>query len=206
MIDLVGKKFGRLLVVKQAGKDSGGNFLWSCLCDCGAIKNILGRNLKNGASQSCGCLQRQRVVEKLTKHGRSPKKGAHKIYRIWTSMIQRCTNPNDGGYTTYGARGIKVCDRWSMFENFLADMGEVPEGCQLDRIDNDGDYCLSNCRWVTRKQQARNRSTTHLITHDGRTQCLSDWAKELNITSTALSFRLRNPSWSREKALTLRKK
>ena len=141
-----------------------------------------------------------------TKHGRSPGHRAHKIYRVWSSMIQRCGNPNDSGYATYGAKGVKVCDRWSVFENFLADMGEIPDGCQIDRIDNDGDYCLSNCRWVTKKQQARNRSTTHLVTHDGRTQCLTDWAKELNITATALLFRLRNPSWSKEKALTLRKK
>jgi len=174
MIDLVGKKFGRLRVIEHAGKDGGGNLLWSCLCDYGVIKNILGRNLKNGATQSFGCLRKQRLTDKLTKHGRSSGCGINKIYRVWTSMIQRCRNPHSSGYATYGVRGIKVCDRLSVFENFLSDMGEVPYGCQIGRIDNNGDYCLSNCRWETRKQQARNRSTTHLITHKGKTQCLPD--------------------------------
>lgn len=121
-------------------------------------------------------------------------------------MKQRCCNPNDSMYPDYGGRGIKICDRWYVFENFLADMGEIPAGCQLDRIDNEGNYCLENCRWSTKKQQARNRRTTNMITHNGKTQCLSDWAKELHITSTALFYRLRNPSWSRKKALTLHKK
>lgn len=206
MIDLVGKKFARLLVVGQASRGSCGDIAWLCLCDCGMSKNILGRHLKSGATQSCGCLQKQRVAERLTKHGKSPGHHSFKIYRVWTSMLQRCTNPNNGGYNDYGGRGISVCYRWLMFENFFSDMGEVPSGCQLDRTDNNGDYCPENCGWSTRRQQARNRRTTRLLTYGGRTQCLSAWAEELNITATALSYRLRNPSWSRKKAMTLQKK
>ena len=206
MIDLTGKKFTRLHVVKQLGKDGGGNIAWLCLCDCGRTKSVLGRNLKSGATKSCGCLQKQKVINKLTKHGQSPGHNSSKIYRVWTSMFQRCTNPNNGGYNDYGGRGISVCVRWFVFENFFLDMGAVPLGHSIDRIDNNKGYCKENCRWATRKQQMRNMRRNRLISFNGKTQCLSAWAEELNISSTALAYRLRNPSWSREKALTFCKK
>lgn len=206
MNNLANKKFGRLIVIELEGRNKWGNLRYLCGCDCGNTKIVLGKHLISGATKSCGCFRKEQIKKKLTKHGKCSIGRSSKIYRAWTSMTQRCTNPSNGGYIDYGARGIKVCDRWSVFENFLTDMGEVPEGCQLDRINNNLGYCKSNCRWATRKQQARNRRTTNLITHNGITQCASDWAKELNITLTALIYRLRNPSWSREKALTLRKK
>jgi hypothetical protein len=121
-------------------------------------------------------------------------------------MIQRCGNPSDVNYRHYGGRGIVVCGRWlESFKNFMKDMGEPPTPKHtLERIDNDDNYRPSNCRWATRKDQARNKRNNHLITHDGRTQCLAAWAEELGIESSLLRYRLKR--WPIEKALTIQVK
>lgn len=116
-------------------------------------------------------------------------------------MIERCTNPNDQQYERYGGRGIKVCERWRKFENFLADMGEPPPGLQIDRIDNEGDYCSSNCRWATRVQQARNKRNNRVIEYRGRAQPLAAWAEETGLNANTIRHRL-NLGWSVERALT----
>lgn len=113
-------------------------------------------------------------------------------------MRRRCGNANDDNYRNYGGRGIGVCERWSAFENFLADMGERPEGTSLDRIDNDGHYSPENCRWASRGQQARNRRSNHLLEYDGRTWCMTDLAAHLNIPRHALDNRIRR-GWTRDR-------
>lgn len=114
-----------------------------------------------------------------------------RIYRIWEGMRDRCNNPNNPRYSRYGGRGIKVCKRWDVFENFLADMVEVPSHRHsIDRIDNDGDYSPENCRWATDHQQSRNHSRNRFFTHDGKTMCLKDWAMHVGVNVNTLRQRL----------------
>jgi hypothetical protein len=123
-------------------------------------------------------------------------------YRVWVEMRKRCRNPKRSNYHLYGARGIRVCDRWERFDNFLADMGPRPSSRHsLDRIDPDGHYEPGNVRWATATQQARNKRTNRRITYDGRTQLLTDWANELGIRKSVLHWRLAQ-GWSLERALS----
>lgn len=202
LIDLTGQKFGRLTAIRQAGSNKQGNALWLCKCECNDEKEIIirGINLRNNHTQSCGCLQKEVVRERSTKHGHNTKDGPSQTYGTWVGIIQRCTNLNYSEYKYYGGRGITVCKRWLKFVNFLEDMGEVPKGHQVDRIDNDGNYCKSNCRWVTPKQNSRNKRNNHLITYKEKTQCISAWAEELDINSMTIVMRLRR-GWAIEKAL-----
>lgn len=114
-----------------------------------------------------------------------------KIYRLWSSMLTRCRNPKSPTYKNHGGRGIKVCERWLSFENFYADMGDRPEGKQLERKDNDGDYTPDNCVWATKKDQANNRRTNRKLTFNGRTQTATQWADELGVSLQCLIYRLK---------------
>lgn len=124
-------------------------------------------------------------------------------YRTWTSVKQRCYNPNHTEYHRYGARGIKVCKRWRSFDNFFADMGERPsKNYSIDRINNDKDYKPSNCRWATAKEQANNRRSNRLLTFNGKAQNMKQWATEIGIPYVTLYQRLSKQGWSVERALT----
>ena len=203
MNDLIGQKFGRLIVIKRMGNNKWGNLRWLCRCVCGKEKTIQGSHLKSGATKSCGCLNREKTSIVNTKHGHLKNGKRSKTHIVWQHMIQRCTNLRDKGYPNYGGRGIKVCKRWqNSFENFLEDMGEVPEGYQIDRINNNGNYCKENCRWSTRKEQQRNKRDNHLETYKGKTQCLAAWAEEFDINYSTLCSRIFRSGWSIEKALT----
>jgi hypothetical protein len=122
-------------------------------------------------------------------------------YASWVGMRQRCTDPNSSGYHNYGARGVTTCSRWESFNAFLEDMGEKPPGMSLDRINNDGDYEPANVRWATAKQQARNTRVNRMLTFNGETRCMVDWAESLGIRKTTLHERLA-AGWTVEKALT----
>lgn len=124
-----------------------------------------------------------------------------KIYRTWASMKERCNNPNYQYYHRYGGRGIIVCDQWNVFENFYKDMGDKPEGLQLDRIDNDGNYCKENCKWSTPKENSNNASFNNVLEFNGKKQSVSRWAEELRINRNTLFARIFN-GWSVEKTLT----
>ena len=153
--DLSKKRFGRWTAIAAVHitLSSGRNVVgWRCQCDCGNEKIIHAIHLKKGLSRSCGCLAKELTVKRQTIHGAS----RTKIYGVWSAMLARCYNKNVFGFPWYGARGIKVCKRWHTFANFLADMGLPPPSMSLDRIDNDGDYKPSNCRWATPSQQAAN--------------------------------------------------
>lgn len=146
-IDLTGLKFGKLSIIDLIGKNKHGKYLYSCKCDCGKQKLILGESLVSGNTKSCGCFS------KNLKHGYSETP----TYKSWTSMIQRCNNPNNDRYKDWGERGITVCERWLKFENFLEDMGERPKNKTLDRTNNDLGYFKENCKWSTTKEQSNNK-------------------------------------------------
>ncbi len=152
IIDLTGKRFGRLKVIERA-KSQCGRACWKCQCDCGNIKIIIGKSLRNGNTKSCGCLMKEANREKMTTHGMR----GNPLYAVWRAMRQRCNNTNDKAYKNYGGRGIMVCHRWQKFENFFEDMGVCPTGFTLERIDNDKGYQKNNCKWATRLEQARNK-------------------------------------------------
>lgn len=201
--NLINKRFGRLIVTEQVDKNKWGRIKWLCLCDCGQEKEILGYHLRSGHTQSCGCLRKEIVLQQSTKHGHRIKRKATATYTSWRAMNQRCNNPNNKNYYRYGERGITICQHWSKFLNFLRDMGKRPsKDYSIDRIDNNGNYCKSNCRWATLKQQARNKKNNRLITHNQKTRCLATWAEEYNIPCRILWARLYKYKWSITKALT----
>jgi len=157
-LDLKDRKFGRWTVIKRLENTEYGNTRWLCECECGNSKKLLGGRLVSGGSQSCGCLRRDNLI----KHGHAMKGLISRTYTTWISMLQRCNNSKNRNYRHYGGRGIKVCERWLKFENFLEDMGERPEDLTLERENNDGNYEPGNCKWITQKKQCRNNRHTKL--------------------------------------------
>lgn len=169
--DRTGERVGRLTILGPSPSRVGGRKAYVCVCDCGNETIVAGGSLREGGSTSCGCLRSERLSDsnsKRAKHGHTRvgatrKRDVSPNYYSWKSMIQRCRNPNAPNYHLYGGRGISVCDRWQGhdgFQNFLADMGERPDGKTLDRIDNDGNYEPGNCRWSDAKAQSNNRRET----------------------------------------------
>ncbi len=161
-LNLSGQRYGRLEVLTPGEVQSGGTE-WMCLCDCGKLVIASTRSLRNGRKRSCGCLRKEitslRGLSNAT-HGQSSSGSTRKpspTYNSWSSMLSRCNRKTDTFFHCYGGRGIRVCDYWDKFENFLEDMNEKPKGTSLDRIDNDSHYMPSNCRWSTATEQARNR-------------------------------------------------
>lgn len=190
LIDLSGKSFGRWFVSDYAGKS-----YWNCVCECGTVRKVNGKNLTLGTSSSCGCY----VAEINTKHGMS----RTRVYSIWEGMKQRCTSPSSSYWYRYGGRGIKVCERWQSFENFYADLGEPPsKQHSLGRIDNDGDYEPSNVRWETLEQQNNNKVLNHKVTIDGVTKTLTQWAEENGLKPSTVMSRV-SYGWSDYDAVTL---
>ncbi len=155
---MIGQRFGMLHVVEREGSQNRKK-TWRCVCDCGGESVTTTGNLNSGNSESCGCEKRDAWVRARTTHGQSSREKRTRSYAAWANMLNRCTNLSDAKYPRWGGRGIKVCKSWHTFESFYADMGEPPDDHSLDRIDNDGDYKPSNCRWATALQQVHNRRT-----------------------------------------------
>lgn len=202
--DLTGKRFGRYTVLSR-GPSHNGHSHWVCRCDCGAMKTVRAQNLKESGTVSCGCSHkealRERCISQAT-HGYARKAKRAPAYIVWMNMIQRCTNPNNGAYHNYGARGIGVSDRWRSFLLFLEDMGEPPRGKTIDRIDVNLGYEPGNCRWATQKEQMNNVRYNRIIEFRGKRLTMQQWADKTGISVATLRSRIVTNNWPIEEALT----
>jgi hypothetical protein len=190
-----GDRFGRLLLLGEVPGETGApsKRRWNCLCTCGSTSTPILNHLRSGNTVSCGCVR----LEKVTTHGLA----LHPLYKTWSGMVQRCTDPEEPNYHNYGGRGVFVCRRWLEPANFIADMdhGYSP-GLTLDRVDNSLGYSPENCRWATRVQQARNRRDNHLISHQDRNICLAEACELAGLKYTTAKTRL-SAGWPIQKAL-----
>lgn len=199
LIDRVGQRFGRLTVIEYAG-----NKRWLCRCDCGNPATVRTANLRHGTTMSCGCYRRQINAAQTPPSHRTHGLSRTPEYKTWKRMRNRCTNPACNEFPLYGGRGIKGEDRWQAFENFYADMGPRPSAKHsIDRYpDQNGNYGPNNCRWATAKEQARNLRVNRLITFNGDTKTLAEWAEINGWQPDCISQRLDKLGWSVERALT----
>lgn len=187
LIDLKGRRFGRLLVVERYG--GFGRPKWLCICDCGNTKVCPSGYLLSGDTNSCGCLR----VDTTSKLGLLSRKHGGKgttEYKVWDGIKQRCLNPGDKAYKYYGGRGIIICDRWrSSFENFLADVGYRPSlDLTLNRIDNDGPYSPDNCKWSTWTEQNNNHSRNKILEYLGERKTLAEWSRYFRVNYKTLKW------------------
>jgi len=198
LIDLTGKRFGRLTVVSRAENNKRGEVQWLCKCDCGNETITRGNSLTMGRVKSCGCYARENHI-KIT-HGKSKTP----LHKTWINIKQRTENHNSPDYHHYGGRGITMCDEWkASFQSFYdwAMRNGYKTGLTIDRIDNNSGYRPDNCRWVSRKLQTNNCRRNILITLNGETKTLSQWAELYNINDRTVSYRLRR-GWDEKAALT----
>jgi len=200
----IGQRFHRLVVVDvDAGRTKQGCMLVGVKCDCGTQKIVRLSLLRNGVTKSCGCYCRERTAESHLRHGCGRNGKQTPEYRSWADMIRRTSDPSRRDFPNYGGRGIAVCERWRDFPAFLADMGYRPPGCSIDRIDVDGNYEPSNCRWSTRTEQNRNTRRNRLVTFCGRRMSLAEACEIANIPYGTVKSRITRLGWSEERALSI---
>ena len=198
LVDITGKRYGRLTVIGRTTK-IGKDPTWNCICDCGNTCIVQGNNLKNGHTKSCGCYVKDIARKNFKVHGKTNTR----IFNIWVKMKQRCTNKDDKAYAKYGGRGIKVCEEWindfQAFYDWSMSNGYADD-LSIDRIDNDGNYEPSNCRWATDVQQSNNRRSNHYITCNGETHTIAEWSKITGINDSTIQNRAAK-GWKPEKIL-----
>lgn len=203
LIDLTGQRFGRLVVesserVKKNGKS---HVYWICQCDCGNRTKVKAIYLTRGETASCGCLSKEILTNRNKSHGLSDTRQ----YSIWKDMIKRCENPNHAAHRYYFDKGIKVCDEWrNDFRNFYdwSISAGYQEDLTIDRIDTNGNYEPSNCRWVSMKRQGNNKTNNRIIEFKGLRRTTAEWADITGIPSGTIRARIDKYKWSVEKALT----
>lgn len=188
--------FGRWRVLALQGRSSRNQAMWDCKCECGSRAVIRGSSLTTGNSTSCGCYRDERLGASQRTHGMAETKP----WYVWSHMLQRCQSPTNPAYRHYGGRGITVCERWQTFENFYTDMGDPPDGMSIDRIDVNGNYEPSNCRWATPTEQSNNRRSNTYLTAFGKSQTIAQWSRETGIKQPTICVRLARGA-SHEEAL-----
>lgn len=186
-IDLTGRTFGRLKVIGFAGRDKHRHLLWTCVCECGSVRDVAQWNLLVGSTVSCGCYAAQRASKQLKRHGFY----SSKYYSRWHDMMRRCYNPKDVHYDRYGGRGIGVCKEWHDVGKFIdwCESQNPDDGMTIDRIDNDSGYSPDNCRFVPLKDNQNNRSSNRKIEYNGKMKTVSEWAEETGINASTLFSR-----------------
>lgn len=202
--NLCGKKFGRLTVIRQSDNHTypcgNSSVTWECKCDCGNLVTVLSRSLTKGATLSCGCYHKELAKKQKTIHG----KHNTRLYRIWYKMHDRCYNIKSSAYKNYGNRGIIICDKWKndfmSFYEWAMNNGYSDE-LTIDRINVNGNYEPSNCRWVNRKFQANNRRNNNIITYNNESLTISEWADKINMNRSTFANRL-SSGWNVEKSIT----
>jgi hypothetical protein len=200
-LNLVGQRFGRWVVLSFAGIIKTSTY-WTCVCDCGNTADVHGGSLRSRSSKSCGCFNREQVLKTITKHGQAKRGLKTRTYYLWRDIIRRCNYPNFKQYKDYGGRGITICDRWLTFENFYADVGDIPPGMTFDRTNNNGNYEPGNWRQATWETQQNNTRKNDRIEFRGETKTLSQWARHLGMNRNTLWQRLYTSGWSIERAFT----
>lgn len=205
-VDISNQKFGRLTAIRPTIKTHSG-WKWLCRCECGTEVSVSKAHLMSGHTKSCGCLLKDLTQEKSAAKGFAKSR----LYHVWHGMKRRCEKPSDDAYELYGARGIKVCKEWS--EDFLAfrewalstgyDETAPKTCCTLDRIDNNGNYEPSNCRWVNMKTQSNNRRNNVNVTYQGETLTVAEWSDRTGLRHGTILGRLAK-GWTIEDALTTR--
>lgn len=196
-----GMRFDHLTTIKKVSEKvySDGKHrmpFWLCQCDCGNTVVVSARGLTENCHHSCGCYNKEVLIAKNTKHSCFHER----LYSVWNAMKTRCRNKNN---KDYGGRGITFCDEWKDYTNFRnwAMANGYKDNLEIDRIDNNGNYEPSNCRWVTRRENLNNRRVTALVTYNGKTQGLAEWARELGVKHSTLYYRIYKRGWSLERAL-----
>lgn len=200
-INLVGEKFGILTVIERAANDKYGRAMWTCKCQCGNEVIVHGDSLRRGLTKSCGCNRSNLIKLNNTKHGEF----GTRLYNIWGKMKHRCNNPNNKSYKNYGGRGITVCNEWAKdfrtFYNWAMANG-YSEEMTIDRIDVNGNYEPSNCRWSTMKEQCNNKRNNLLITYKNETKTLEKWVEELGINYNLTWQRIYRDKWTVDRAFS----
>lgn len=190
-----GDVVGRWVLVAKASSDRYG-VRWHCRCSCGTERTVSEQSLRRRRSMSCGCKRGEGLAARCYRHG-CVDSG---LYHTWWLMRRRCENPAHKSYADYGGRGIRVCERWLDVRSFVEDMGPRPPEASLDRIDNDGNYEPSNCRWATKSEQQLNKRNTAYLKVGGVTKPRSQWAREKGVSHSLINWRLKS-GWSPEAAV-----
>lgn len=194
IIDLSGKRFGKLIAIRINGKTNAGNYKWLCSCDCGKETTVSSVSLRSGSIVSCGCHIREVTAKRNLTHGQTKTR----LHRTWSNMKTRCGNKNAINFQNYGGRGISVCDEWKSdfiaFRDWAIANG-YSDQLTIDRIDNDGNYSPENCRWITSFEQQSNKRSNRNICIDGKKKTVTEWGRVYKIPPVAIWARL-NRGWN----------
>lgn len=199
----IGKRFGKLEVLeisrRERTKSGSLKIYFDCVCACGNKVEVVYQQLKEGKTISCGCYRKQKVIENNTTHNQSNTR----LYKIYMGMKKRCYNKKCEAYSYYGGKGIKICDEWSSYETFMqwALSNGYSDDLSIDRIDSNGDYEPNNCRWVSIKEQANNKSNNTVLEFNGRQMTIAQWSEVTGIEKTVISRRI-HLGWDIQRALT----
>lgn len=177
--DWTGHVFGKLTAVKYVGEPSRGYYAWECVCECGNRHTVQTSHLIAGSITSCGCNVRTRRGASL-----------HPLFKTWSNMVRRCTDPSDPAYPNYGGRGVKVSDDWMDPAKFISDMSPRPRGLTLERVDNDGPYSKENCKWADRIEQANNKRNVKVLILEGVARTLPEWSRHVGMPVETLRSRI----------------